>query len=949
MPVVDTSYKRDYKVVHVDSNGVVLRPLGTDGSTDFDSLATYWKELVHAYYDDPDTHQIHVYLTQLPVEVLVVDAYVDYVVEYPRVEIHVGDHVIDVSDRVACNHPNPETPGLYALDFTLSIGGECATPIWRSWVSIDEPPVLRQIITPWNRESRPIVDLNRLVIEPQFNEALYEAGVPLYNFQQANAPAAVSQFNALSYKDARAIVKGKQLFITGPRLPVGTTATIKLEGGTIERVLGIGVMCPSFRSNATYKHGEVVSYGGYDYYAMTDIPFVGENGGSVIPDTLYEEDGVPVACWLRGAYYTTEDIDLADGECKLDSLWAVLDVEGYLFKMDLLRAFSVRHYWGHYNRKYFLDYAPGDLVSVVSDSVVSIYQRNDTSIDEAGLEEAYRPGHYLNPHWTEVYSEADNEMLRIPAIKPYSNATNAVVSKTYPVREEAFKIYARMVGMPMELVDAIGSKKSVLLWALLYRTRETFPGIRAAMRAIGLDIGDLERVYPSVNYYKDGDFGEEGHIKYIYEEIDRVKVIARSVEADKLWLSDGDPDLNPDDPRNGELRNIPWIRYSREGEIPDTVWTYDTDNNTWNEFYSFRHRKHLADYDYDISDKSPATYDLSVNNRYYTATVHLMDRLAEECEVDIDGEKWIDPNHIGSLSEALVALLEYEIPIYICFRLKIMLASVGHARVTGFSKGVVLWDAWGGPIGLRLFPGKYFDFRKLSVESYYPKVLYSYDNGTFEEYTDYTQGEGFRYFPFEQAVYLKFEYAPTDSGILFEKAIHPYWTSRYTIGTLGGIDLIDDKFKDACELGSDSEPLYLCKGIAAITVKIEQRTLDVEAESLMWQYVFDDGTGNEWSFDEVTPFAEFESVEARFMGYWSSDSEQLFIDAVDHVTTDNGLVDSRTEEIDGETWLCIGGKASKFYYLWDANGYVIGMLQVYYVDRMVLDGGGQDILRVHFV
>ena len=184
---IDTSYNRRYTVVAVTKDGVILRPIVEEGADN--PIPTYWKEFIRKYTDEPipEDAYLTVNLTQLPAEVLSVDAYVDYVVEYPRAEVRVGSITIDVSDRISCNHPNPETPGLYALDFMLSIDdgeGYTTQPIWRSWVSIDEPPILRHVITPWNRENRTIADLNRLVIEPQFMEALYEAGVPLYNFQQ---------------------------------------------------------------------------------------------------------------------------------------------------------------------------------------------------------------------------------------------------------------------------------------------------------------------------------------------------------------------------------------------------------------------------------------------------------------------------------------------------------------------------------------------------------------------------------------------------------------------------------------------------------------------------------------------------------------------------------------------------------------------------------------------
>ena len=301
---INTSYQQYYIVVSASAEGVILRPV------DDEALSTYWKEFLDGYIDGPVPTDVKptIHLTQLPAEVLKVDAYVDYTIEYPRVEVYYGDHVIDISDRVAVNHPNPETPGLYALDFTVSASGEKMTPIWRSWVSIEEPPLLRHIITPWNKENRVIADMNRQVIEPQYMEALYEAGVPVYNFQQANLSAAVNQFAVMKYRDARAIVVDNRLFITGPRLPAGTEVTVN----GLTRTLGVNLLCPLFSKQDTYEAGSLVSYCGSDYYALEDIPtreISDPNDetktirASVLPTTFgEEEDGVKHTYWSDASF-----------------------------------------------------------------------------------------------------------------------------------------------------------------------------------------------------------------------------------------------------------------------------------------------------------------------------------------------------------------------------------------------------------------------------------------------------------------------------------------------------------------------------------------------------------------------------------------------------------------------------------------------------------------------
>lgn len=949
---INTSYNRKYTVVAVTKDGVILRPIVDAGD---DPIPSYWKEFIRENTDEPIPEDaiLTVNLTQLPAEVISVDAYVEYVVEYPRVEVRVGNISIDVSDRISCNHPNPETPGLYALDFMLSIddgSGYKTQPIWRSWVSIDEPPILRRVITPWNRESRTIADLNRLVIEPQFMEALYEAGVPLYNFQQANAPAAVSQFYAMSYKSARVFVRGGRLFISGPQLPVGTEVT--LNG--IKRTLGVKVLVSPFRQFGTYTEGDIVSYGGNDYYALMDIPkqevpdpedSTQTREGSIIPDTYYDDDGTPTQCWISGVYYLLDEpLGIPDGEYEMTSLWSVLDVGGYLFKMDLLRAFPVRHYWGHYNRKYFYDYAPGDLVSVVADNVISLYQRNETSIAEKDIEEAYRPGHYKNPHWTEVYSAANDSMLRDPAIIPYTNAMNAVVSKTYPIRGEAFRIYARLVGMPIELINAMGSKYSVLLWAMLYRTRETYPGFRAALRAIGLDAEDLHRETPSVQYF-DSDGLE---INAIYREIDKVKQIAESVKADKVWTGSGNPNTADDsDPRNTVNADIPWIRYSRPGEDADVVWAWSLENSEWTPVYSF---KHIG------SDKDVRDFRFDVNNRYYRATANLLDRLAEDCAViDENGKQWIDHNYFGSIAPALAELLGYEIPIYIYFRLRVNLIAIGRASVNGVSGSVGLLDAWGGAIGLKLFPAKYFDFISMSIKSYYPKVLYSFkelntpyeDDTGWVEYVDYVQGTGFRYFPFDQAVYLRLKFAPTETGIVFDEDIDGKWISQFTIGCLGSAsspgtgdykpssgDHGYSGFMDATHMGKGTD-LYLCKGMVGCTMRIAPSQLTPSAECLQYQYIFD--RPEQWVMDEILQFGGWHSIGVQMFGYWSGPVTD-FKTAVVRITSSDYDQNLTFKWVaDEPATMLIGGGAPRLVYLWDWRGYILGMLQFDPVENLVTD------------
>ena len=926
--IVNTSYTRDYVVVSADRTQVVLRPVVSDGS---DSLPTYWKEFINLFGDDPlsapDT-DITIYLTQLPTEVITVDAYVDYVVEYPRVEIHFNGRVLDVSDRISCNHPNSETPGLYALDFMLSIGGGASTNIWRSWVSIEEPPILRKIITPWNRENRIIADFNRLVMEPQFMEAMYEAGVPLYNFQQANATGAVPQSAIMKYRDSRVFICDGKAFVTGPQLPSGSEITIN----GMKYVLGLRVITAPFTENDLYAVGSIVRYCGSDFYAIEDPNIVDGNDHRVaIPNSVVKDSrGDVINYWLSGILYdVTDAIALPDGEYHLDSLWSTIDVGGYLFQMDLLRAFPVRHYWGTYNFKNFYDYAPGDLVSLIADNVIYLYQRNETSIENRGTEEAYRPGHYKNPHWTEVYSETNKDLLRPPAIKPYTNATNAVISKTYPVREEAFRIYAKLVGIPSELVDGLGPKYSVLLWALLYRTRETFPGFKMAFNAIGLDVSSLYRVYPSVIYNGyDSEDGTELSIKDVYTEIDKVKEIARSIQADKVWTLDiypttrreNDPDADYD---KNTGKYSPWIRYSRTGDDATTDDTVEMFlNGVWKPFYKFSHVG---------LDSTPSKWNYSVNNRYYRAEVNLLNRLKSDCKVDLnDDSDWIDHNKFGAISKVVGTLLSYEVPVYIYLQLCIHLAAVGRSVLRGVSNGVVLHESWGGYIGLNLYPSVVFDLATVQNHLYYPNVYYSYDGETdWTLYEDYDVLSGYRYFSFDKAVYLKFEYA---DGIEIES----YWVSQFTPGCLGDAESTDtgNGFVDASQMAPGSV-IYLCKGIAGITCCIKTSKLGATTKCWLWQYTFD----GDWSFLDEKPFADWGDCQCKMYGLWNGTLEQ-FRASVDHCVSPGYTLTSEWHN----DKLYVGGGLPRSIYLYDNMNNVLGVLVVPYQKNMVLDIDSREAL-----
>ncbi len=106
---------------------------------------------------------------------------------------------------------------------------------------------------------------------------------------------------------------------------------------------------------------------------------------------------------------------------------------------------------------------------------------------------------------------------------------------------------------------------------------------------------------------------------------------------------------------------------------------------------------------------------------------------------------------------------------------------------------------------MKLFPGKYFDFVSMQVKECYPTVFYSYEqlagdspDSDWTECIDFENKGTYRYFAFDQAVYLRIKYTGDDAAIIYKVArgvdyddrsgmlVYKWcWTSRYTIGCLG--------------------------------------------------------------------------------------------------------------------------------------------------------------------
>jgi len=829
----------------------------------------------------------------IPTAALVVPAYVDYTIEFPSVEMTYTDRygnpvTEDVSKYVSCNHPNPETPGLYTLTFMLALPGEVPVKIWESWVSVEEPPLLRGVVSPWMRENRTISDINRLVVEPQFQEALYVSGAPLYNFSTTNMPNAIGAASMKALRGCRAYSLGTSLFVSGPMLPVGT----EMRSGSDTYILKNTKLSPVYAAGRKYSKYDVVSYGGTCWMVTEDETYTIPGGND----------------WLEGYAYGTDTTMLPSaGQMQLDALWLNVDADGYLFRVDAVSCNTIGHYWGYYDPKRFYDYAPGDLVSYVSENVLYLYRRNETDTSQKEIEETFRPGNYRNPHWDEVYCATTQGVLREPTVTPITNATNSLVSKTGSVMDSVFRIYAHMANIPDEIIDGLGLKKGVLIWAILYRTRNTYFGLEAAANALGISIDTLYRVYPSIAYYADGSATPIGNV---YDEIGKCKEMAKSIKAGRLLMSKSDLPVH----LPADASTVPYICYKDD----NTVEKYDTATRTWKEFYRFEKLS---------GDFSVSEWDFNRNNRYYRAEVSFLDRLAQDATIDMgDGKEWISDENFSPVSLELASLFEYEIPIYIYLKLFVRLASVGHMTRVGVMGGAVCHSAAGGDIELRLYPSKLFNPLTLEIEEVWPIVDMADAKGgpyTAAEYDLGFIGE-YRRYRFDHARYLKFSF---EDGM----AVTGHWTSPNSIGTLtGGIN-----------------PLFISNGDVGATIDFEYTArISATVEAYMWNYILGLWAfGDEDSEGNVKAFAGYTAIPSEFISLWNKSAIE-FIEAIDNVTSPDSVVvftkelimddlvdddGDNLEASDGDTFvaltggvLSITGQLPKVLDLWHGDK-IIGM------------------------
>lgn len=884
------SYKHRYVVVATSPGQVILRP------KDSSLLDRYWKEFISAEIPAPaEPKNMQLKISSVPSPVRKIDAFTPYDLEYPKVVLTDGDTEVDISKYVSASKPDPQTPGFYKVEYVLPLPGMEGNVVWQTYLSIEEPPVLRHVITPWNRESYTIATLNRLIIEPQFQEALYEEGAPFYNFVTSNMSPALRPGTARECYNCLGFKTGKHLFVSGHKLPLATSIELDSGPGSSFEVHLDRTVNASAWASAAYSKGSVVQQNKKIYCATTDMRASDIPGSAEgwLEGYLYSlQEAVPP----DGARPGTPEYEATsyyrwsiskDGEVELLAVWAPVDLRGYIFSVDVKHAPQLGTYWGYYDKKYFKDYRPGDLVSYISDDVLYLYRRNDTDIRDLSTEEAYRPGSYQNPHWDEVYAAWEESQLRALGrwIRPISNAGNALIAKTCSLSEEICSTFAYILGIPDALVEAIGSKCSVFLYVLLQRTRNTFEGFRNAFRAIGLSVDDLHRVYPTVSAA--GADGED--FKAIYPAEDTLKRISMALRYDLLWETQPGDDVNaPPTPINqvysedsvawqeiNEL-DLHWIRYwpnpryasGRKGRTYYAIQEYR--GATWKTIYE------VTGFGDDQSAAN-ANDRVKGNNRYYRASLSLLDRLASQALIDMrDDKQWIDLNAFSEISTWLADLMRYEVPIYIYLILSVNVASIDEMWLAGRGMRRVHFSAQGGTPTLVVHPSRYFDLATCSTKEVYASLQVLGDNG-WEDVEPTSMRDGSAVYDFDKAVTVRFV-------LDMDTEIKGYWTSRHTMGMFG--DNSTDTPVDASEMG-EAEELHLVNGITGVTPLLPTGSLVGEFDYLKYNYILSDD-GTPWKFDEETPFGGYSSTDGLEVFATWMEPLAMFTNAVAKVTDRDG-------------------------------------------------------------
>lgn len=919
----NTSYKREYVVVSKTNGQVVLRPKCSTPAEEEALFESYWQEFCGGEIIPVGLKSVQLHISSVPTQVRRLSANAPYDLEYPRVVFTGGDVEVDVSKYLTANKPDTQTPGLYKIEYVLPIPDVGHNVIWCSYISVEEPPVLRHIITPWNRDNYTIATLNRLVIEPQFQEALYEEGAPFYNFVTSNVSPALRPgtarecFGCIGYK------VDKQLFISGHKLPLATAVELDLGPGDSFTVHLDRIVTTSSWYVGAYSKGSIVQHNHRIYYASvnttaSDIP---GSSNKWLAGQLYSlQEAVPP----KGITPESPDYESTiyyrwtqarSGEVELLAVWAPVDLRGYVFSVDVLHAPQLGTYWGYYDKKYFKDYRPGDLVSYISEGVMYLYRRNGTDIQDLSTEEAFRPGNFRNPHWDEVYAQWEESQLRKLGrwIRPISNAGNALIAKTCSLSEEICTTFAYILGIPDSLVDAIGSKCSVFLYVLLQRTRNTYEGFRSAFRAVGLDVSDLHRVYPTVSVA-----GEDGHdFEAVYPAEEVLKQVSVALRYDMLWQKSTDPspadlqyahDCSREAYPDGD-KELYWVRYAdpdHAGHGQCAIQEFRS--GEWVTVYKvtgFGDDKQAAD----------ANSRIKGNNRYYRASLSLLDRLATQALINLGGERWIQLNAFTEVSSWVTDLISYEVPIYIYLVLSARVASLDKAWEAGYGMRRVHYAVYGGTPTLVVHPTRYFDLAACVTREFLVPIELKEGND-WVDVEPTLMRNGSAVYDFDKAVTIRFK--PNESY-----DIDGYWTSRHTLGSFGDNGAVP---RDASIMGP-AEELQLANGMVGVTPLVPASPLTGEYSYLGYNYIFSDD-GVPWTLDETTEFGGYSDVQPlKLFATWIG-SLATFVGAITKVVGGNGKPLRFTKALGTKAELKLFGSYPEEIYIYGERDNLIAMAWV---------------------
>ncbi len=853
----NTSYSREYVVVSRRGNEVVLRV------ADPALYQTYWKDFKNAE-DIKIVHAMYLRIEQVPPEAVLVDQYAPFIPELPIVTLEIGDERINVTDRIVANTPNTEVPGLYRIDYRINISHEFSSPIWASYVSVQQRPILRRAAANWVRDSYIVQTLNRLIMEPQFMEALHAAGEPLYGFMEANQHPSLRSGDLVRYKDIQSwgavgainsTTNG--IFITGEKLPQGSVVIYQrrmlqlCEPVWPDPLGAFHHMDPEahVRTPNVYARGNVVRKGDASYVCINDA-----------------DEGIPISnqnYWRQGYLYKFAVLN-GDAEFKLpigrlkvgkggvEHIWAAVDNQGYSFWVDILNVNSIGTYRGYYDRKNYADYGPDDIVSYIAEDSVRLFRRKRTDIQDPSTLQ-YPPNHHLNPAWEEIYCHFPDEHSPLFSdyfVIPHTNAANAIMSKTWSVSEEMCQAYGNMMGIPPEIMKECGAKWSALLFALLSRTRNTFEGLRLCFRAVGLDVNNLHLSDPSIAYHcKPGD-GEETLVEDIYAQHENLRKLLAKIDT-----------LRPEQEAEKTEGSL---RYVTEGNASDNpeevnVAIQQYSNGGWVTRYRFERIEPAQNF----------------NNRYYEGDLDVLARLAEDAVKDLGDERtWIKESAwAGNPSKLVDVCLTYEIPIYIYLRLKLWIYSENRMEIQGSAyTGLSDGQRCGAKNVIQLFPTRAFsqaahDFVDI------PTGVFRKVDGEWEEvpYTRLDERNGAKIYEFTGLQYPLRIHALNMDDVVFIR----YWQSTHTFGLLGlpeeSSTINDVPFNNPDHFHNVTDPditdetdLMLLNGLVGVTALYRMKELHAtNVMALRWMYVLGDTSEEEtWALSETESFTGLADIDA---------------------------------------------------------------------------------------